>query len=321
LFLRVVNELAVLAFVMAFLWVTPATLAHTPVGFLLTNAVAVPSTTDDARAVPEVYFEWDGPVGKTAMERCHNALIQRGGEIVAAIVPVSLEPEPVRCLLLDHPSFQKHFAGTLPDWGIGVALPDGRTIALDYDRTPEIGRSLEEIFLHELTHALVFQAAGGVWIPTWLHEGAAMWHSGEWRFVDTVAVVLNGSLPPLWKLQGRFPANASWADQAYRTSLLAYEALRKDYGEDVVARLIAAMGRVGDFEQAFLEITGDSTEEFAGHFAGAMKLRFGWLFTVTRWPTLFVLLAVVFAIGAVGRLVRKRRQLAAMADDYHEGES
>jgi hypothetical protein len=148
-----------------------------------------------------------------------------------------------------------------------------------------------------------------------------MWHSGEWRFVDTVAVVLNGSLPPLWKLQGRFPAQASWADQAYRTSLLAYEVLRKDYGEDIAARLIAALESRGDFEHAFLEVTGHSPDEFSDRFAGAMKLRFGWLFTVTRWPTLFVLFALVFALGAVGRLVRKRRQLAAMSDDYYEGES
>ena len=273
-----------------------------------------------SRPAVVVHFEWDGPVGESAVKRCRSALERRGGEIVTALVPDSLEPAPIRCLLLSTATFQRHFAKGVPDWGIGAATPDGRTIAVDYERAPGIGRSVEEIFLHELTHALLFQVVEEVWLPTWFHEGSAMWHSGEWRFVDTVAVVLTGSLPPLWKLQGRFPANAAAADQAYRTSLLAYEALRKEYGADVGARLVAATSRTRDFESAFIAVTGESVVDFADRFASTMKLRFGWLFTVTRWPTLFVLMAIVFSLGAVNRILRKRRRLAAMPDDPYEEE-
>jgi hypothetical protein len=39
------------------------------------------------------------------------------------------------------------------------------------------------------------------------------------------------------------------------------------------------------------------------------------LITLTRWPSLFVLLALVFLVGGLVRLIRRRRRLAAMPDD------
>jgi hypothetical protein len=152
-------------------------------------------------------------------------------------------------------------------------------------------------------------------MPTWFHEGVALWYSGEWRFLDTVAVVLNGSLPELWRLNGPFPATAAWADQAYRTSLLAIEALQKDYGPGIIGELVAASRQTGDFDSAFVVVTGQEVDHFADRFAGAMKLKFGWLFMVVRWPTLFVLAALILTCGAIIRLARKRRRLAEMEDE------
>jgi len=267
------------------------------------------------RPQPTVIFNWAGPAGESMAERCRAALEGRGGEITAALVPDTLALLPVQCLLLDSATFQDQFGSRLPDWGVGVALPGGRTLAIDYNRVPEFGRSVEQVFLHELTHAVIMQAAGETWLPAWFHEGAAMWFSGEWRFTDTIAVVLNGNLPSLWNLQDRFPATTGWADQAYRTSLLAHTALRADHGPDVTARIIAVARRSGQFDAAFQEATGESLEAFVQRFAADMKLRFGWLFTVTRWPTLFVLLAAGFLGAAIARTVRNRRRLTAMDDE------
>ena len=45
-----------------------------------------------------------------------------------------------------------------------------------------------------------------------------------------------------------------------------------------------------------------------------MHLRFGWLVMLTRWPTLFVLMALVLAIGGARKLLLTRRRLATMDD-------
>ena len=67
-------------------------------------------------------------------------------------------------------------------------------------------------------------------------------------------------------------------------------------------------------EGAFVDVTGDDPAQFEARFGGAMKLKYGWLVMAFRWPTLFVLLALVLAFGAIAKIVRTRRRMAAMED-------
>ena len=57
------------------------------------------------------------------------------------------------------------------------------------------------------------------------------------------------------------------------------------------------------------------SKERMQEFARAMRLRFGWMLFLTRWPGLFVLLALVLAVGGARKIVLTRRRLAAMEDD------
>jgi hypothetical protein len=155
-------------------------------------------------------------------------------------------------------------------------------------------------------------------VPAWFHEGVAQHVSGEWRFRDTVSLILDGSVPDLRGLEGRFPGNAQWADRAYRTSLLAVDTLVDRYGEDVIGELVLATRLRGDFRYAFPAVTGTDYETFTADFAQSMRIRFGWLVTITRWPTLFVLLALGFALGALLRIRRTRRRLAELADEAED---
>lgn len=145
-----------------------------------------------------------------------------------------------------------------------------------------------------------------------------MHYSGEWRFYDTVSLVLDGQVPSLDRLQGQFPAPVGMADRAYRTSLLAVGRLRDQYGETVVGDLLWATRETGAFSIAFKEVTATGLGDFTDDFASAMNLRLGWAIMLTRWPTLFVLMALVFAVGAGRKMINTRRRLAAMEDE--EGE-
>lgn len=239
---------------------------------------------------------------------------EQGARLTAALLPRDVRPDTVVCLVMDSSAFAVHFSNRLPDWGVGVAMPPGRVIALDHSRLPAVGKTVREVFLHEMVHALLFQAAPDVHLPTWFHEGAAMLHSGEWRFRDTVTLALEGRVPRLDRLRGPFPAQAARADRAYRTSLLAVSRLQDRHGPDVVRRLLESVRRTGDFENAFFETTGETAGEFAARFDRDMNLRFGWLVMITRWPTLFVLMALVLAVGAIAKIIRSRRRLAEMDD-------
>jgi hypothetical protein len=129
-----------------------------------------------------------------------------------------------------------------------------------------------------------------------------------------VSLVLDGRVPDLARLQGRFPVPHESADRAYRTSLLAVSRLQDEYGEAIIPDLVAATKAAGDFPQAFATVTGQDLVEFQQEFAAAMNLKYGWLLFLTRWPGLFVLAAVIFAVGAVRKILITRRRLTEMED-------
>ena len=271
-----------------------------------------------AATTPVVVFQVETDAGRNAAERCQEIWLAEGARLAEELLPTTPGvgvPDTVLCLILDTNSFRRHFAGRLPDWGVGAALPSGKVIALDYSRMSAVGRGLREVFLHEMVHALLFQGSGGAWLPVWLHEGSAMLYSGEWRFSDTVSLVLEGRVPDLESLQGRFPIPHDRADRAYRTSLLAVSRLREGFGDKIIVELVGETKKTGNFPEAFYTVTGETLGDFQFKFSQAMRIKYGWMLFLTRWPGLFVLAAVVFLVGATRKIIITRRRLAAMEDD------
>lgn len=284
-------------------------------------AVSLPQSppAEAPAGLPIVAFQFEDEPARRAAEACAEAWTAGAAGLATALgITAALPgavPDTVTCLVAGTATFGRLFGATLPDWGVGVALPGGKVVAIDHERLPGIGRGIREVFLHEMTHALLMRAAGDTDLPAWLHEGLAMRLSGEWRFTDTVTLALEGRVPDLWDLRGPFPGAARRAERAYLTSELAVNRLLAEHGPEVVPRLLAAARLTGDYRAAFAEATRAPLEVFEDRFARSMELRFGWLVLMTRWPALFVLLALVLAAGALARLARNRRRLAAMPDD------
>ena len=268
-----------------------------------------------AAVAPPVVFRVEDPAGVAVARLCERVWAEYGEALAADILPAGAVADTVHCLVLPTARFEYFFADRLPDWGVGVALPPGRLVAVDHERLPSVGPGPETVFLHEMTHALLFQAAGEARLPTWLHEGAAMRASGQWRVTDTLGVILDGHLPSLNRLDGAFPQGAAAAQRAYRTSLLAVNWLEREHGPQAVRRIVAAARRAGDFRQGFTDATGETPDRFASRFAGAMRLRYGWVLLLFRWPTLFVVMALVLLIGGGRKLVLRRRAMLADEDD------
>lgn len=285
---------------------------------LVCVAAAIVAAAPAAAAAPVVVFQVEGDGGLPVVRLCERIWAQHGAALTADIMPRGTVADTVLCLILTSERFAYYFADRTPDWGVGVALPPGRLVALDFERVPRVGPGPEAVFLHEMAHALLFQAAGPAVLPTWLHEGVAMRAAGQWRFVDSLGVVLSGQLPSLGALTGSFPQGAPAAQRAYRASLLAVNWLEREHGPRAVPRIIAAVRQSGDFLAGFTAATGETPGEFANRFAKAMQVRFGWFLLIFRWPTLFVLMAVLFSVGAVRKIVLYRRSLRRDEPDDEE---
>lgn len=264
---------------------------------------------------PAVRFIVESQAGLDMARQCDQIWSAEGPRLAAALMPAGVIPDTVACLLLGTSSFQERFGTTIPDWGVGLALPSGRAVALDFGRIGVVGRGLREVFLHEMTHALLFQSTADTWLPTWFHEGVALRFSGEWRFLDTVSLALDGYVPTLQRLQGRFSGSVVQADRAYRTSLLAVSRLEDLYGPQIIGDLVESTAALGDFGAAFVEVTGEPLDGFQKDFDRTMRLRYGWVFILTRWPVLFVLMSLAFALGAVRKIILTRRRLNDLPDD------
>jgi hypothetical protein len=270
-----------------------------------------------------VVFQLGSEAARPLARSCAALWQEHGAALAADLLPAGVVADTVQCLILPTDRFDAYFADRLPDWGVGVAVAPGRLIALDHERIRNVGPGPEAVFMHEMAHALLFQAAHPVRLPTWLHEGVAMRASGEWRFTDTLAVILEGRLPSLASLGGPFPQGGHAAQRAYRTSLLAVNWLEAEHGPGAVGRILAAVRQHGDWYAGFRAATGEDADTFARRFAGSMRLRYGWVLMLFRWPTLFVIVALVFLVGAVTKVVRNRRALAreAALEDARLGES
>ncbi len=283
---------------------------------LWTAAVAADPVPADAAPALEVRIHRHPDVHPDFEAETRAALASRGAALRDELWPFALPPARIELHLVDTAAFRDTLRGRVADWGVGAA--SGRTAWVDCQRMPAVGRTVGYVALHEVAHCLLNQALGRASVPSWFHEGVAQQVSGEWRFRDTVSLIMDGGVPDLRGLEGRFPHNTHWADRAYRTSLLAVQTLRDRHGDRVIPDLVLATRQRGDFGAAFAEVTGEDDTAFADRFARSMRLRFGWLITLTRWPTLFVLMALGFALGAVLRIRRTRRRLEEMVDHEEE---
>lgn len=255
----------------------------------------------------------DPGVDPGVMRACREALAQAWPAMAAEVWPIDGARPRFEIRLMTTAGFRAQHRDRIADWGVGLA--DGDRAWVDVERSLGGGRSAAHVTVHEAVHCLLHQALPGVaGVPAWFHEGVAQDLSGEWRFRDTVSLILDGRVPELASLETGFPADARRADQAYRTGLLAVQSLRAWHGRDAVPRLVTSARREGDFRAAWREVTGAEPSAFRERFAGSVRLRFGWLVAATRWPTFFVLLAAAAAVGIAARCRRDRRRFAALDD-------
>ncbi len=261
-----------------------------------------------------IRFTYDSPGGREVARRCADIWRTEGAAFTGGLLPPGVRPDTVTCLVMSSEVFAARFSDRLPDWGVGVALGP-RLVALDYTRIPAVGRGVREVFLHEMVHALLFQGAGSAWLPAWFHEGVAMRAAGEWRFWDTVSLVMDGRVPDLSRLRTRWPSLSVPSSRAYRTSLLAVQRLCDRFGPEIIVTIMAATRESGSFAAGLETATGLTPSAFYADFNGAMRLRFGWVALFSHWPGLFVLMALVLAVGAVRKIILTRRRLAAMDEE------
>lgn len=235
-------------------------------------------------------------------------------------------PRSVEIVVLSGGTFRPWANGLIPEWGVGFTNWPAGPIVLDADAVATGAKGLPEILRHELSHAYLGQRVGAnASLPRWFVEGVAQAQSGEWRWLDTYALVrgaVSNELPALERIEVAFPRGGLAARQAYALSLSAVlsleDRLRDQGGWRALVDAVAGGER---FDEAFLRLTGSTVHAFALSFDESLDSRYGWIAAVSQVASLFGLMTLLFLAGYARTVYRNRRRLSEMdAEDDSEQE-
>jgi len=228
---------------------------------------------------------------------------------IAGIVGCPLDTTVTVYIASTEDEFEREVAYESPDWGAGMALLDKNRIVIKSPKSLRINKSFRELLGHELTHIMLHRAANGRWLPRWIHEGLAMYVSGEWRIGQDILVarvVWTGRLMHLTQLEDLSTFNGAEAQLAYTESYLAVSRLLKRTDPLVLSDMLSLYRENRDFARSWKATLGVDYGVWAAN----------WYSSISRQYHLFVFLFdsevfwIVLTLGFIILIVAKKRQNA-----------
>jgi hypothetical protein len=191
-------------------------------------------------------------------------------------------PQPIRAFLYGNLS---DLEGALPptgrEWVGGQAYPELGAFVASIPPDERSLSTMKRVIPHEITHLLVYQAAGGAlgYVPTWLNEGLATL-SQELPDPEA-AIVLESALSQdglvrLENLCGPFPLDASEARLSYAQSASMVRFIRDHYGRQGLTRLITAYADGVSCTEG-VGVLGVSFDELETQWRASLQPRNKWL--------------------------------------------
>ena len=245
----------------------------------------------------ELYFD---PVDEATargliaeMDGWYLQVLEEAGQLPRGPITVLMAPDP-RTFVEMQPAHNI-------EWAVGTAYPDQNVITLKSPRA--VGRedySLRQTTVHEIAHIVLHQAFGEQPLPRWLHEGLAMYVSGETVWTTRLRLsqgVLTGSLIPLSDLTRHFPAAPVQIELAYAQSLEFLTWLEGEYGRNTIPGLISALAGGAELEQALLTVTGIPLTTLEENWHRHLRLNFAWLPALTTGGGLWVIVSALLVVG------------------------
>ncbi|MDH3891396.1 MAG: peptidase MA family metallohydrolase [candidate division Zixibacteria bacterium] len=206
--------------------------------------------------------------------------------------------------------FNDLIRGRFPDWGAAAAFAERKLIAIKSPDKFNLGKSLDELLIHEYAHLAVSHKTGLYSAPRWLHEGIAMFASMEWSWSDNLAMnraAVFGDFLTLSEIENMNRYNESRAHVAYAQSYLAVKYIYDNYGDNALAVLLGNLARGASLNSALMASTGATAPEFEIEFHEYLDQRFNIVMLFMDTMFLWLGLALIVIVASFVRF-KKRRQ-------------
>lgn len=251
------------------------------------------------------------PRAAQILPRIEKALgVRAEGPILMVVIPPGplVDPEISR---LDQAA---------PPWAAGFALSEQRVGAIrlgQADRYP-FGDPFG-VLAHEVAHILIHDAAGDN-VPRWFNEGVATWVQRGWSLQDAMVYsssLLVGPLPSLARLDRAFVASEGGARMAYAASFDFVHWATREYGDDLVPRVLAA-ARDQPFRAAWREVTGVPLSASEEAWRDTALTWHRWVPALTGAGTLWMAVTLLFLVAAWRRRVHTREAMERLEEADEE---
>lgn len=229
---------------------------------------------------------------------------------------------PVHIVLAaDMHEFTLMTQGQIPDWGVAAADPSRGTVFLKSPRFSGNGLDLAGTIAHEISHVILYKAAGNRALPRWFDEGFAQMESHESSFHGSVLLarqVFAGRVFALKDIDDVLTFRKDKAALAYEMSLSAVVFLRKLCGPEGFIPVIRALNRGGTMEEAIREGTGLGFRDFEIEWSDYIKRKYRW-YLFLDYPAMFSLtILILFVLALFVRHQKNEERLRSWKEEEIE---
>jgi len=228
---------------------------------------------------------------------------------ILSLVGLPQPGAPIRIVLATEAS---EWARDVRPWVAGFAVESVGLIVLFPDRSPAYpDDNFDDVFRHELTHVLVWRAAGGEPVPRWFDEGLAMAAERDRRFKDQTELLyqlLTGSSTTLVQLNALFAGGRNEQIRAYAIAGAIVHDILQRHGRQAGSQILARVRTGASFDDACRAATGLTLESLEAAFWRRQRIWTMWLPIVGSSTTLW--LGITFlALLAIYMRHRKNREI------------
>lgn len=171
------------------------------------------------------------------------------------------------------------------EWAGGIAYPEYNStiMAIGINELDWAASVIPHELAHLVTDSVLFNCRG-MWLPTWLSEGLAVYAEGSMPsyYTEIITNALDkGNLPPLRTLERGFSSNASEADRSYAHSGFVVSFLIEQYGAGKMSELLSSIKSGLMIDKALLAVYGKDTDGLEAEW----RISLGYAPQPTQVPT------------------------------------
>jgi len=237
---------------------------------------------------------------------------------VVGLIGADVDQRPIHLLIADEAS---PIARQTPRWIAGFASGADDAIVLLPARAADYPNDgFDELVLHEVTHILVWRAAGGGSVPRWFNEGFAMTAGRSWNFEDRrrlTAAIVTGNPVSLDQIERAFFRGEVPAGRAYALSEALVRDIIRHQGPSVVRRTLGGVSAGDSFDQAFERASAQSLDAVVNDFWRRQTFWNRWVPVVTSGFVLWIVITLLALLA----FRRRRARDAAIKQKWEQEEA